>query len=183
MVQLRLVIFGLILALISVGCNRADPSRSELYKLLLPTDTCDFRYVCLGHSMKEIPAREAPAKPLDYSDDLSITYQFELSGGRRLLVDYYSQQLKDFTNSKGSNDALASVVAHVYLEDEVETALLYNELQARFSEQFGLPDGSYGAQIWKGSSRFTESMEARLSLGDDKKSVILNLVDTKFRNL
>lgn len=183
MVQWRLVVFGLVLVLTSAACNRANPSRSELYKLLLPADTCDFRYVSLGNSMKEIPLREAPAKPLNYSDDLSVTFQFELSGGRKLLVDYYSQQLKDFTNSKGNNDALASVVAHVYLEDEVETALLYNELQAHFTEQFGLPNGSYGAQIWSGSSRFTESMEARLSLGDDKKSVILNLVDTKLRNL
>ncbi len=125
--------------------------------------------------MQEVKVAELPVKPEAYSDEITLSYRYTLPDHKQILTDFYSARLKSSLNS----DILLSLVAHVYFEDEVEAAQIYNEFQQRFTEQYGLPNGSYGSLVWNGGTEYAGNMEIRLFLNDNKKGFSVNYLSTE----
>lgn len=165
------------LVLLACGaCRPAPVSRSPLFYEVFVDDTTTFRGTMLGDSIEQVLAHEAPESPV-HVDPLGISYQFRLSPGYLMLADYYSDHLKTERESK----RLASIVANILINDEVETAKLYEEILTCFNARYGVSTGLYGHYKWQSSNRFTHSMEIVLRLNEDKKGITLNFIDTQPR--
>ena len=95
-----------------------------------------------------------------------------VSGGI-MLLDYYA----DFQTGNNKASRISSIVADILLEDEVEAARLYSEMEVYLNKRYGLSDGVYGKLSWDAYTIHTNSMEVRLALNDTKKQVSLNFVD------
>ncbi|MEL7531145.1 MAG: hypothetical protein AAFN10_07565, partial [Bacteroidota bacterium] len=133
-------------------------------------DTFSFRKVILGQGMTSIKGLESPFRP-QHEDEFGLGYEIYLDEQSVLLLDYYSGR------EQGNRDRLVSIVADLILQDEVETARIYAELEAYLNERYGLSDGSYEKQIWSGYTSFTNNMEVRLVLNENKRQIGLNFID------
>ncbi|GAB4416750.1 MAG: hypothetical protein OHK0039_26360 [Bacteroidia bacterium] len=162
------------IALLSIpGCTTREASHSALFYEIFIHDSTTFRGSSLGTDMEAVLENEMPEQPV-YEDPMGYSFKFTLSPGYLMLVDYFS----DFLKRESPARKLSSIVANIYLYDEVETAKIYNEIQAFFNMRYGVATGSYGDYLWQSSNAFTHSMEIRLKLNDDKKGIKLNFVDT-----
>lgn len=135
-------------------------------------DTFTFRKVILGQDFASVKVTEGTLPPL-HEDEFGLSYEVELDAQSVMLLDYYSG--RDL--QAGGNKRLISIVVDLILQDEVETARLYNDFESYLSDQYGLPDGPYGEQMWIGYTTFTNNMEVRLVLNENKRQITLNFVD------
>lgn len=158
------------------GCPQATPSRSTLFYEIFLDDTSTFRGSLLGGGITQVLAHEDTASPVQ-QDPLGITYHLQLSPGYLMITDYFSDHLK----TEQRTQRLASIVANILINDEVETAKLYDEILAYFNERYGVSTGLYGRYQWQSSNRFTHSIEIILRLDEDKKGLTLNFIDTQPR--
>ncbi|MFK7923005.1 MAG: hypothetical protein AB8H47_13665 [Bacteroidia bacterium] len=175
---LSLVFCSLMLSF-SSSCQIASESKSPLFRqvfysdsMYLPTelDTFTFRKVIIGQAMSTIKGLEGSFLP-QHEDEFGLGYEINLSPQSVLLLDYYSGR------DQTSKDRLVSIVADLILQDEVETAKVYGELEDYLNESYGLSDGSYGQQVWTGYTPFTNNMEVRLVLNENKRQIGLNFID------
>ncbi|MEM7509785.1 MAG: hypothetical protein AAF388_02555, partial [Bacteroidota bacterium] len=102
----------------------------------------------------------------------------ELAEGDKLFVEYY----KDKNKEEESANQVAAIIANVYLEDEITTSQLYNEVQTYLNsvEDYGLSSGSYGNYSWESRTKNNNRMEISLKLDDTKKGITLNFIETKY---
>lgn len=168
------LIFTCLALLLLSGCLSQIESRSELFQQIFIEESSTFRGSLLGEQIETVLEHERDQVP-SHQDKLGLTYEIDLLGEHTLLIDYYSDNLK---TDKESN-RLASIIANILLEDEVEAAKLYNEVQRSFNNRYGLAAGQYGDFRWESSNSFTSSIEVRLKLNDDKKGITLNFIDTE----
>ncbi|MEM6348232.1 MAG: hypothetical protein AAF927_30405 [Bacteroidota bacterium] len=161
------------------ACQVAGQEQSALFRqvfysdsLYVPTeaDTFTFRKVILGQEMATVKGLETPFRP-QHDDGYGLGYEIFLNEQSVLLLDYYSGQ------ASYNQDRLVSIVADLILQDEVETARMYAELEDYLNERYGLSDGSYEKQIWKGYTAFTNNMEVRLVLNENKRQIGINFID------
>lgn len=163
---------GLCLLALLAACKPEQSARSPLFWQVFRDDTSMFRGIALGEPVDFVLRQEAPANPL-HQDQIGLSFAHNLPDSGLLIVDYYS----DYLREERGKERLASIAADVILRDEVETARLYDELRLYFSQRYGIPDGGFGHFIWRGNSRLTPSMEISLQLVSSKK-ITLNFVDT-----
>ncbi|MDX2287062.1 MAG: hypothetical protein NW241_23050 [Bacteroidia bacterium] len=172
-IRLRtLVLLLLAWSAVLPGCRSQEYAQSDLFYEVFRDDSSTFRGLYLGEPVETAVARE-PAASLRYQDRLGASYVVQLSEGSLLLLDYYANYLKDPANPSG----LASIVANILMEDEVETARLYSELVAHFNQRYGVASGRYGAYSWESPGKLTPDMEIILRLHEDKKGITVNFVD------
>ena len=163
---------GLLLFL--TACRPEATGHSELFLALFAPDSATFRGLELGDDIREVLAQEAPHQP-EHRDKLGLTYHFDLADSARLLIDYYTDNLK----TERESNRLTSILANLKVGDEVETARLYDEVQAHLSRHYGLAGGAYGRFEWRISAPDLSSMEVRLLLDDNKQGITLNYIDTQ----
>ena len=168
------LIFTCLAVLFLGGCLPQSPSQSDLFQQIFLDDSSSFRGAMIGDQIHTVLEHEQDWVP-SHQDKLGISYSIPLDDEFQLLVDYYSDNLK---TDKESN-RLTSIVANILLQDEVEAAKLYSEVQIHFDQRFGLASGQYGDHQWGSSNPFTSSIEVRLRLNDDKQGITLNFIDTE----
>lgn len=168
------LIFTCLAVLFQIGCLHQRQVRSELFQQIFVDDSTSFRGAMIGDQIYAVLEHEKDWVP-SHQDKLGISYNIPLEEDFTLLVDYYSDNLK---TDKESN-RLTSIVANILLQDEVEAAKLYNEVQKHFTNRFGLASGQYGDYQWGSSNPYTSSIEVRLRLNDDKQGITLNFIDTE----
>jgi hypothetical protein len=167
--------FGLLALLLLFACSPNQAPRSPLFQEIFLSDTATFRGSSLGLDIQLVSQHE----PLEarHEDKLGLTYEIPLGETRKILVDYFSDNLK----TERETNRLASIIANILLADEVETAKLYNEIQQVFSKKYRLASGLYGNYQWQSGNRYTSSIEVRLQLNDDKKGLTLSFIDTEVK--
>ena len=167
--------FGLLALLLLFACSPNQAPRSPLFQEVFLSDTATFRGSSLGFDIQLVSQQE-PGEAR-HEDKLGLTYEIPLGETRKMLVDYFSDNLK----TERETNRLASIIANILLEDEVEAAKLYNEIQQVFSSKYRLASGLYGNYQWQSSNRYTSSIEVRLQLNDDKKGLTLSFIDTEVK--
>jgi len=160
--------------LLLAACTQQGFSHSELFKQIFLDESGTFRGTVLGEHIERVKEHEAPNVPV-HEDILGLNYQLDLGQNRKLIITYYKDNLKTETES----NRVTSIVANIHLQDELETAQLYNEIQEYFiqNNHYGLSSGSYGDYIWE--SRINNGMEVRLKLDEHKRVITLNFIDTQ----
>lgn len=108
-----------------------------------------------------------------YQDRYGLSYEHELSPEGQLKTDYYTDNLI----SGMETNKIASIVAQISLENEVETARLYQEIKEHFDTRYNLATGVYGDYLWSTATRDFGVMEVRLRLDDSKRGIVVNFVD------
>ncbi len=141
---------------------------------IFQTTEANFRGVNLGDELQIAKSLTAPIQP-KFQDRYGLSFEYELSPAGRLSVDYYSDNL--ITGME--TNRIASIVAHVILDQEVETARLYQEIRAYFNEKYNLASGSYGDYVWSSATNDFGIMEVRLRLNDSKRGIVINFVDVQ----
>lgn len=173
------LVFCALISNVLPACQVAGQGQSALFRQVFysdslyvatKADTFTFRKVILGQEMSSVKGVESPFRP-QHEDEFGLGYEIYLDEQSVLLLDYYNGRDKD------NQDRLVSIVADLILQDEVETARMYDELEAYLSERYGLSDGSYEKQIWSGYTTFTNNMEVRLVLNENKRQIGLNFID------
>ncbi len=171
----------LVLAFFLLACNTRSNQHSPLFRqIFFPDsaqanhrmDSTNFRGLVLGQPIPVVKAVEKAARPM-HEDELGLSYEIQLSETATLLLDYYS----DRTNSRQPRDRLTSIVADVLMKEEVETAHLYEDIEAYFNERYGISDGGYGQLVWTSYTPYTNNMEVRLILNENKTQITINFID------
>ncbi len=165
----------LICSLLSVGgCRTSNSQQSDLFYQIFQGDSCDFRSINLGDDVQLVRSLMDPLTPR-FQDRYGLAYEYDLPDAGKLLVDYYSDNL--ITGLESSK--VASIVAQVMLDNEVETARLYQEMREYFTRKYNLASGSYGDYVWSTATRNFGVMEVTLRLDESKRGIIINFVDTQ----
>ena len=169
----KLIIFFLLSAIaLLFACRNQTARTSHLFRKIMYNDTTNFRGIYLGANIDYAYQREQPFQP-DHKDKLGLSYTFVLDSTTIMMVDYYSDNLK----TELPSNRIASIVANIILDDEVQAAKLYGELRSYLNEQCGVSNGIYGDLSWETSNKYTPSIEVRLGLDDNKKEITLNYID------
>jgi hypothetical protein len=170
----------LLLALLGFATNSCVDTRvpkSELFYSIFVDDSSTFRNTYLGETLGEVLDHESDFRPV-HQDVYGLKFQIEVSPACRMSVHYLPQSMK----SGGlESPNVASIIANVNLQSEVETARLYNEIEEHFNLLYGRENlkGKYGNYSWNCSKDYISSMEVRLVLGENQKNIMLNFVDTQ----
>lgn len=164
---------GLMIGLLA-SCNNRPSQQGDLFQKIFLNPETDFRGIQLGDNIQEVRSLAAPVLP-HYQDRYGLSFSHELQPGVTLKTDYYSDNLITGLET----NKIASIVAHVELDNEVETARLYQEIRDFFDSKYNLAIGSYGDYIWSSATRDFGVMEIRLRLDDSKRGIVINFVDTQ----
>lgn len=167
----------LTLFLTGVSCVDTRVPQSELFYSIFVDDSSTFRKTYLGQGLNEAVSHENNQRPV-HQDAFGLKYDLEVSPDCRMTVHYLPQSMK----SGGlQSPEIASIVANISLLSEVETARLYNEIEKHFNLLYGKEnlEGKYGNYSWSCSKEYISSMEVRLVLGENQKSILMNFVDTQ----
>ncbi|MEM8901433.1 MAG: hypothetical protein AAGC85_25210 [Bacteroidota bacterium] len=159
------------------SCGREESSRSQLFAEIFKDQQSTFRGTNLGDDISVPKQNELPQVP-KYIDSLGIVYEYGLVQGDKLFVEYFKDKNKEEENA----NQVAAIIANVYLEDEITTSQLYNEIQTYLNsiEDYGLSSGSYGNYFWESRTKNNNRMEIYLKLDDTKKGITLNFIETKY---
>jgi hypothetical protein len=130
-----------------MGCKQQVRDRSNLFQEIFLDDSTTFRGTQMGEKMDQVLLHEHKQTPVR-KDRIGLSYACKLPQDYTMLLDYYS----DYLRVEQSEDKLASVVANILMNDEVETAKLYGEIQAYFNQKYGISSGQYGNYSWQGST-------------------------------
>ncbi len=168
----KLCLLLLLATLLIMGCRSEAGLQSPLFGDLFRNDTTAFRGLDPRDPLHRALRQEEEAK-LRYQDELGLAYQYPLGEEAEIFIDYHSNNLM----SDETSDQIVSIVSNILLEDEVETARLYNEIQAYFNSRYGVSSGTYGQFRWKGLTRHSTQMEILLNMSTDRKGLTINFVD------
>jgi len=160
-----------------ISCADTRVPKSEMFQSIFLDDSSTFRDTYLGETLNEAANHESPLRPI-HQDAFGLKFDFEVSPDCRMAIHYLPQSMK----SGGlTSSHIASIVANVNLQSEVETARLYNEIEEHFNLLYGRENlkGKYGNYSWNCSKDYISSMEVRLVLGENQKNIMLNFVDTQ----
>ncbi|MEL6676782.1 MAG: hypothetical protein AAFR61_31525 [Bacteroidota bacterium] len=159
---------------IFLACQNATYQNSTLFQDLFPDEETTLRGFSLGDQLDQARQIELPHTPR-HADLYGLNYAYDLGENASVLIDYFPERAK----YGYQRDRVVSIVANVLMPNEVETVRLYNEIQDYFNQKptYGLPNGSFGDQVWNGSNRFISSMEVRLRIDEDKKGLTINFID------
>ncbi|MEM9985153.1 MAG: hypothetical protein AAF804_08670 [Bacteroidota bacterium] len=155
-----------------MACRSEAGLQSPLFEDLFRNDTTAFRGLDPRDPLNRALRQEEEAK-LRYQDELGLAYQYPLGKEAEIFIDYHSNNLM----SDETSDQIVSIVSNILLEDEVETARLYNEIQAYFNSRYGVSSGTYGQFKWTGLTRHSTQMEILLNMSTDRKGLTINFVD------
>jgi len=170
-------VFGILFLLpVLIACEAPVASKSELFYEVFLNDSSVFRNLEPGDPLEKVPQVEA--EPPTHSDDIGLVFENTLPSGYTLYLDYWSDKL----NSVDPQNKIASIVANILIQDEVETAKLYNEILAYFNSEYGISSGTYGDYSWKGITKKSTAMSVYLKLDESKKGITINFVDTEPEN-
>lgn len=158
--------------LILCSCERTHSNHSELFTQIFISADNDFRGVNLGQGIQDILTIASPLLP-KYQDRYGVSYEIKLVPSGSLRADYYTDNLI----SGMETNKIASIVAQVSLDNEVETARLYQEIKEYFDLRYNLPAGVYGDYLWSSATRDFGVIEVRLRLDDSKRGIVFNFVD------
>ncbi len=129
-----------------------------------------YRNVELRMPRAEI--RSAEPQPPKHEDLLGLSYEYDLSGEKKLFVEYYTGQ----PTAGLAGDTVTSIVSNVLLHDPIEAAALYQEIHQHFTQTYGLALGRYGDDVWQGELP-TGKIAIHLKLDDQLHAVTLNFID------
>lgn len=169
----RLLIPGVVLLLLIGGCRNNGGKKSQLFQEMFRSDTTTFRGIDPRDSLARV-MRQEDAEALLHDDELGLAYRYYPREGVELLLDYHSNNLLTEQNT----NHIASIVANILMEDEVETAKLYNEIQGYFNRKYGVSSGTYGDLRWEAITRHLTRMEIQLKMKENRRGLTLNFVDT-----
>ncbi|MCI4666643.1 MAG: hypothetical protein MRZ79_00675 [Bacteroidia bacterium] len=168
------IYIGLIsLLLWMCACDTPENSKSELFYEVFLNDSSVFRNLEPGDPIEDVSEKEEETP--SHSDDIGLVFEYSLSSGYILYLDYWSDKL----NSGNPQNKIASIVANILIDDEVQTAKLYNEIVNHFNALYGISSGAYGNFSWQGITQKSTAMEVFLKLEESKKGVTINFVDTE----
>lgn len=168
------ILIGLVLILAMVqGCKNNRRTQSPLFEQLFRDDSTTFRGLDPGDSLGKVTRLEDENMQL-FEDELGLSYRYFPYEGVELLIDYHSDNLQ----TEQQTDRVTSIVTNILMEDEVEIAKLYNEMQAYFNRKYGVSSGSYGDLRWNGITHHLTRMEVQLRLADSRNAITMNFVDT-----
>ncbi|MEO0898745.1 MAG: hypothetical protein AAFY71_20200 [Bacteroidota bacterium] len=173
----HLLYIGFCLLLLAISsCDSPVSSKSELFYEIFIDESSVFRKLEPADPMDKVldTEKSIPA----HSDDIGIVYEIKLPSGYLLYLDYWSDNI----NSLDPENKIASIVANILINEEVETAKLYDEILNYFSEEYGVVNGSYGDYSWEGITQKSTAMGIYLKLDENKKAITLNFVDTEPNN-
>ncbi|MEZ4774659.1 MAG: hypothetical protein R3D00_15850 [Bacteroidia bacterium] len=168
-----LLAFGIFSGLLLTACHDQISSHSALFRHIFANDSATFRGTNIGDMMSHVREVELPNRP-EHDDKLGTSYFIPIDSATTMLVDYYSDNIRN----ERSQERVASIVANISLNDEVQTAQLYSEIQTYFNSSYGIYSGTYGDYSWNAGTRYTPEMEVRLLLAENKKGITLNFVNT-----
>jgi hypothetical protein len=167
-----------------VHCNTADFTHSNLFQELFSEEKSTFRGTDLGDPMTLVKQNEAAVASRHnnsgapkHDDRLGLAFEYTLTDSLLLFVEYYPRNPLEQSDS----NQVASIVANISLNDEVEIAQIYNEIQQYFARKYRISSGTYGNYNWKSSTPKTQSMEVGLKMSDNKKGITIMFIDTQTR--
>lgn len=169
-----LLAFGLFVGMLVTACHNQTSSNSALFRQIFSSDSATFRGINIGDMMSHVREKEMPNTP-EHDDKLGTSYFLPIDSATTMLLDYYSDNIRN----ERSQERVASIVANISLNDEVQTAQLYSEIQTYFNSTYGIYSGNYGDYAWNAGTRYTPEMEVRLLLAENKKGITLNFVNTR----
>lgn len=167
------LVFSLTICCLFPGCRSNAPTQGSLFQQIFLSDSSDFRGVNLGDDIQLVRNLSAPLLPR-YEDRYGLSFEYKLKPEGELTVDYYSDNLISGIEA----NKIASIVAQITLDNEVETARLYQEMREYFSRQYSMAMGNYGDYVWSTATRDFRISEVRLRLDESKRGIVLNFVDT-----
>ena len=171
--MMRISIGLILLNFLLPGCESPDNNKSELFYEVFLNDTSVFRNLEPGDPIEIVSEKEEETP--SHSDDIGLVFEYILPSGYKMYLDYWSDKL----HTTEPENKIASIVANILIDDEVQTAKLYNEIVAHFNSEYGISSGSYGNFSWEGITHKSSAMEVFLKLEESKKGVTINFVDTE----
>lgn len=149
---------------------------------LFSEDNSTFRGTDLGDPMNRVKQNEATVAGRHnntgtpkHDDRLGLAFEYVLTDSLRLFVEYYPEN----PAVQSDSNRVAAVVANISLNDEVEIAQLYNEIEDYFTRKYRISSGTYGNYSWKTSTPKTQSMEVGLKMSDNKRGITVMFIDTQ----
>lgn len=156
------------------GCQNSEERHSTLFQQLFPTDTAAFRGIDPRDSLW-VALRLEDEEFLKHKDELGLSYKYLWHEKVELLIDYHSGNLK----AEQNRNQVASIVANVMLNNEVESAKLYKEAMVYFNRKYGVSSGTFGNLRWEGITRHLTRMDIYLRMHSNRRGLTLNFVDTE----
>lgn|GEM_PF-2104694 len=164
-------LLGVLWMLGLMACSQTsaeEKAHSVLFeKIFLDTGTT-FRGVNLGDSL--IVAEQKEANSPKHRDLWGLAYEYQVSSEQRFKIEYYIDNLK---TGKETN-RIISIIGNIFIENEIETAKLYNEIVRYFQRKYGPPIGKHGAYIWENK---VNNIEIRLTLYEESRGLSVNFID------
>lgn len=182
----KLLFLIFVFAVLFGACTANDTQQSPFFSAIFTpehlaaqslSDSVNFRGLTVGEPISRVGELEEQTH-LRHQDELGFSYEIPLSESVTLLLDYYSDQ----ANSQFPQERITSIVADVLMKEEFETANLYEDIATYFNEQYGVADGGYGQLVWNGYTPFTNNLEVRLILNENKTQITINFVDLQTEN-
>ncbi len=156
------------------GCQRSRPAMEGLLAQVFLSDSSDFRGVNLGDDIQDVRSNAAPLQPR-YQDRYGLSFEYGLEPAGKLVVDFFADNLITGLES----NRIASIVAEIQLNDEVEAARLYQDIREYLTRRYNMGTGVYGDFSWSSATRDFGNMEVRLRLDESKRGIVINFVDTQ----
>lgn len=155
-------IFALAAALLA-AC-RASASYSPTLLEIVGGPEGVFRGHELGRPLTAV--RAAEARDPDLTDQAGLYYVYRLPDGARCEIEFY----KFFSEE---DSLLRGVVCNIFLEDELRTQALYQELNDYYARKFDRPpEGNFGRYRWENIGK---NQTLYLDLLPGKTEITLNL--------
>lgn len=165
-----------------VSCTTQNFSKGPLFEELFSDENSTFRGTDLGDRIGEVIEQEKTTAQAHsqtggpkHHDPLGLSYEYVLTDSLLLFVEYYPP----IPQEKNDSSRISSIVANISLDDEVEIAQLYNEIEQYFSRKYRISSGTYGNYSWKTSTPKTQSMEVGLKMSDNKRGITVMFIDTQ----
>jgi hypothetical protein len=163
-------------------CTTENFRHSPLFLELFSEEKSTFRGTDLGDPMTLVKQNEAAVAGRHndsgtpkHDDRLGLAFEYTLTDSLLLFVEYYPKNPSEQSDS----NRVASIVANISLNDEVEIAQIYNEIEQYFTRKYRISSGTYGNYSWKSSTPKTQSMEVGLKMSDNKKGITIMFIDTQ----
>ncbi|MEL6697134.1 MAG: hypothetical protein AAFP89_12875 [Bacteroidota bacterium] len=156
------------------ACESQPMEDREMFLQIFKDEASTFRGVEPGDPVSLVREKEQPLAPT-FVDEIGISYEDTLSEGRFVLIDYLIDNLKE----DKPREKVVSIVANIFMPNEVETATLYGQVAAYFDKNYGVSSGLYGDYSWEGVSNNSTPMQIHLKMSDNRRGFTINFVDTQ----
>ncbi|MFN0203440.1 MAG: hypothetical protein ACKVTZ_18075 [Bacteroidia bacterium] len=159
--------FFLYLLLCLLACQTSQQVEQKRVMHIFLTENATFRGYNLGDSLSKIKAKaEMPPK---HEDWLGLVYAYQVEKNCQMQVEYYADNVQ--TGRKSNR--LQAIIANIELQDEIEAANLYEEMQEFLIQKYGATSGNFGNLRWEDPLL---NLEILLKLHPNKKGITLNFL-------